>query len=223
MLRPVGAQSAEIRLGRGVYTVSEACRILGSPVTPRKVHYWLHTGLLGEPFRMEFRGRPTLLSFEQLIKIKTLQRLRGKLQFSLQQVRRGLDWILEQVVADDWAHLHFVRTGAGELAVVDEKGETFALHSRQRVLPNVIAELDAVLVEARESWDTGIVRVQDLKRIVSDAAVMGGAPVIAGTRIETAFIAHVAPESMGELVELFPHVDQDGLREALKFEGIKLA
>ena len=66
-------------LGEGVFTVSEVCRVLQPTMTPRKVHYWLDTGLLSEPVRWGGRGFPTLLNFRQLLQIRTVQRLRDEL------------------------------------------------------------------------------------------------------------------------------------------------
>ena len=65
---------------RALYSVAETVRILRPGMTPRKVHYWLHTGLLGDPVRSEVRGQPTLLTFDQLIKVAVLQRLRDDLR-----------------------------------------------------------------------------------------------------------------------------------------------
>ena len=45
-----------VALGQGIYTVPETCRILRPSMTPRKVHYWLDTELLGEPLRRGRRG-----------------------------------------------------------------------------------------------------------------------------------------------------------------------
>lgn len=217
-------ESPVVELGRGAYSVTEACRILRPSMTRRKVHHWLHTGLLGEPLRSERRGFPTLLTFEQLIKLRALQRLRDELGFSLQRVRRALSWLLDELVAQDWGELHFNRTGGGDIAVTDKWGNTYAVHTRQQVLPSVLQELGAFLAETRQAWETGVVNIVGFERIVSDAAVMGGAPVIAGTRIETAFVAHMHNAmELDELKRSFPHVKAVALREALEFEGISPA
>ena len=73
-------------LGEGVYTVAEISRIFQPTMTPRKVHYWLKKGIIGEPVCPGAPGRPTLLSFEQLLMVRTVQHLRDKLNFSLQKI-----------------------------------------------------------------------------------------------------------------------------------------
>ena len=79
-------RSGLVVLGEGVYTVAEISRIFQPTMTPRKVHYWLKKGIIGEPVRPGAPGRPTLLSFEQLLMVRTVQHLRDKLNFSLQKI-----------------------------------------------------------------------------------------------------------------------------------------
>lgn len=217
------ARGLRIALGQGVYSVNEVCRILRPKMTPRKVHYWLDTGLLGRPIRRGRAGMATLLSFEQLVKVRTLQRLRDDLGFSLQHVRKALAWLLASLFNDGWQELHFFRNGQGKIAVANGQ-DTFALGSGQGVLEEVLPELRGFLAEVRAQWEEGKIQILDYPRLVSDANVMGGSPVIAGTRIETAFVAHLASAvDLGQLQRLFPHVDKNALTEAARFEGVQLA
>ncbi len=204
-----------------MYTVTEACRILGPRLTPRRVHHWLHTGLLGDPVRREARGRPTLLSFDQLLKLMVLQRLRDELGFSLRRARAAIAWVLEQLVEEHWGELLFFRTGRGEIGVRDRSGHAFAIGG-QRVFEEAVADaLTEFLGEARKRWETGEIPIEGFPELVADASIMGGAPVIRGTRIETAFVAHVSRGAgPDEVIAMFPHVRPRALREALRFEGI---
>jgi uncharacterized protein (DUF433 family) len=190
-------------------------------MTPRKVHYWLHTGLLGELVRREVRGQSTLLSFEQLLKVAVLQRLRNDLDFSLQHVRAGLAWLLEELVDEDWGDLHFYRTGRGEIGVRDRAGRTYAVGGQFVIAETIPEALTDFVLSIRRQWETGVVPIRGFDLIVSDVDVMGGAPVIAGTRIETTFVAHVAHETgLDGLTTLFEHVPRKALAQALTFEGI---
>lgn len=192
-------------------------------MTPRKVHYWLDTGLLGNPIRWGRPGMATLLTFEQLLKVRTLQHLRDELDFSLQKVRRGLGWLLDSLFAESWEDLHFFRNGRGNIAATDGR-ETFALGSGQRVLEGAIPGLNEFLVATREDWEEGQVTIAGYPHLVSDAKIMGGSPVIVGSRIETAFIAHLAGEvSLADMRRLFPHVEAEALEQAARFEGVALA
>ncbi len=189
-------------------------------MTPRKVHHWLHTGLLGDPVHREVRGQPTLLTFDQLIKVAVLQRLRDDLNFSLQRVRRGLTWLLSALVDEEWTGLQFYRTGTGEMGVRDHRGNDYAIGG-QGVLDAMVLALTDYVQTIRQQWVSGVVPIRDFDLIVSDVDVMGGAPVIKGTRIETAFVAHVARGSdLDELAQLFEHVPRRALAQALDFEGI---
>ena len=45
--------------------------------------------------------------------------------------------------------------------------------------------------------------------------------MIKGTRVETAFISHIAQEiEPKEILQLYPYVDEEGLDQALRFEHI---
>jgi uncharacterized protein (DUF433 family) len=190
-------------------------------MTPRKVHYWLHTGLLGDPPRPEARGRATLLTFEQLLRVQVLQRLRDDLGFSLQRVREGLAWLLDQLTDTRWGELRFFRTGRGDIGVRDRAGQAFAIGGQGVLSGTLPGELTEFVREVREQWEAGVVRVAEHPHVVSDARVMGGSPIIRGTRIETAFVAHVARQAGFDDLELmFDHVPTNGLREALHFEGV---
>jgi len=116
-------------LQAGLYTVSQTCRVLRPSMTPRKVHYWLDTNLLGDPIRWGRPGVPTILSFEQVLKIRTLQHLRDTLRFTLQEVRKGLAWLLEALVHDQWHSLSFFRVGTGNIGVTDGE-QSFAVNGR---------------------------------------------------------------------------------------------
>jgi uncharacterized protein (DUF433 family) len=213
--------NVSLREVRALYSVSETVRILRPSMTPRKVHYWLHTGLLGEPVRREVRGQPTLLTFDQLIKVAVLQRLRNDLDFSLQRVRAGLTWLLNVLVDEDWADLHFYRTGTGEIGVRDHRGNAYAIGGQGVLVETVPEALTEFVQSIRQQWESGVVRIRDFDLIVSDVDVMGGAPVIDGTRIETTFVAHVAREAdLDGLALLFEHVPRAALIQALDFEGI---
>jgi uncharacterized protein (DUF433 family) len=221
----VDGVSPRALLGVGVYTVSEMCHILRPSITPRKVHYWLDKGMLGKAIRRGTRGTPTLLSFEQLLRIRTLQRLRDELRFSLRTSREALEWLLTTLVSDEWPDVHFFRAGDHEVGIAEANGETpFVIQTQQYVLPALVPGLDEFLQRSRKQWEQGFLEIEGYSRLISDPTVLAGSPVIESTRIETAFIANLATEeSMGELKQLFPDVEEEALRQAIDFEGVQLA
>jgi uncharacterized protein (DUF433 family) len=223
--QPVTNPTSLVALGQGIYTVPETCRILRPSMTPRKVHYWLDTKLLGEPLRKGSRGVSTLLSFEQVLKVRTLQRLRDDLGFSLQEVRRSLERLLEFLTGPgrDWHELSFIRSGAGHVAVALPDGDVLALRTGQVVMDEVLEDLREFMSEVREQWSSRRLHIEGFELLVSDAAVLGGSPTIKGTRIETAFVANLSQELMAnDIRALFPHVGEKALHQAAEFEGVGL-
>src|SRR3954453_4591178 len=99
-----------ISLGEGVYSVPEVCRVLAPTMTPRKVHYWLDTGLIhGAPVAAGTRGRPTLLTYRQLVEIRTVQYLRDKLKAPLPQVGTPLAFVLSSLFGAQPEEITFTR------------------------------------------------------------------------------------------------------------------
>ncbi len=216
-----------IALGEGVYTVSEVSRILRPTMTPRKVRYWLRKGILGAPVRPTRTGRPTLLTFEQLLKVRTVQHLRDDLHFSLQRVTLTVEelssWVFDRLFAREWYELHFYRSPLGAIAVTDGRHD-LEVGSGQLLMPDVLPALDDYLRKTREDWERRAIDIEDFPRLVSNAHILGGSPVIKGTRVETAFISHIAQELEPEdILGLYPYVDEEGLYQALEFERDPLA
>jgi uncharacterized protein (DUF433 family) len=223
--QPVTKDASLVALGQGIYTVPETCRILRPSMTRRKVLYWLDWGLLGEPLRRGSRGVSTLLTFEQVLRVRTLQRLRDDLNFSLQEVRRDLERLLEflTVVDSDWHEMSFIRSGAGDIAVVLPQGDVLALPAGQIVMDQMLEDLTDFLATVREQWSSRQLEIADFDLLVSDAGVLGGSPTIKGTRIETSFVANLSLElTPSEILAVFPHVDENAIDQAAAFEGVDL-
>jgi uncharacterized protein (DUF433 family) len=87
----------------------------------------------------------------------------------------------------------------------------------------VLRELSAFAAQVREEWTQRRIGIEGFSHLVSDAAVLGGSPIIDGTRIETAFVANLGVElTLGEIRDLFPHVAASVIEEAADFEGVVL-
>lgn len=216
-------RGALIELGEGVYTVPEIARILQPNMTEYKVRYWLEKGLLGEPLRWGSTGIPHLLSFEQLLRVRTIQDLREKLKFPLQKVTPVIEELSDVVFLNkDWHNLRFFPTPKGEIGVHD--GDlTYEVMTHQLMIPNaVLPELESIVREARKDWVQGEVGIKDYPRLVSNPRIVAGSPTIRGTRVETSFVAHLA-QSLGveRVLELYPHMDREAVLQAANFEGTK--
>jgi uncharacterized protein (DUF433 family) len=214
-----------IALGEGVYTVPEIARILQPSMSEGKLRYWLNEGLIGEPIRRGFRGRPHLLSFRQLLQARTVQHLRDALKFPLQKVRPVIGEISDLVFPPlfdetDGSEPQFIRTPEGEIGVFDGL-RTYELASGQSLISEaVIPELNTILHETKRDWGRGEASIEKFPRLVSNPGVVAGSPTIKGTRIETSFVAYLV-ESLGveRVIELYPHLHRDAILDATKFEG----
>jgi len=194
-------------------------------MTPRKVHYWLKKEIIGEPVRPGRPGKPTLLSFEQLLKIRTVQHLRDNLSFSLQKITPAIQtlstFVFQRLFDEEWYQLRFIRTPEGHIGVVDSMDRSIEVDTGQFVMPEALSELEAFLRRTREDWERREIRIEAFPHLVSNAGVIGGSPTIKGTRIETAFVAYLA-ENLGseELQELYPYVEKEALLDAIRFEDV---
>jgi uncharacterized protein (DUF433 family) len=149
------------------------------------------------------------------------------LHFSLQRVTASVEelsnWVFQRLFARQWYELHFYRSPRGAIAVTDGEHD-LEVGTGQFLMPDLLPELDAFLRKTREDWVRRAVDIEGYPRLVSNARVLGGAPVIKGTRVETAFISHIAREiEPKEILRLYPYVDEDGLYQALEFERHPLA
>lgn len=218
---------ALIALGEGIYTVPEVARILKPTMTEDKLRYWLNEGLIGEPVRRGFRGRPHLLSFQQLLQARTIQHFRDALGIPLQKVRPAIEEISGLVFPRLFnetgeSEPRFIRTPEGEIGVFDGE-KTYEVATRQLMISEaVIPELNNILHEARRDWERGEVPIKEFPRLVSNPGVVAGSPTIRGTRIETSFVAYLV-QGLGveRVLELYPHLDRDAILEATRFEGVE--
>ena len=222
-----GRRAGLVALGEGVYTIAEISRIFQPTMTPRKIRYWLKKDIIGNPVRQGRPGKPTLLSFEQLLKIRTVQHLRDNLSFSLQKITPAIKtlstFVFARLFDENWYQLRFIRTPEGRIGVIDSMDRSIEIDTGQFVMPQVLPELEAFLRRTREDWERREVAIEYFEHLVSNAGVIGGSPTIRGTRIETAFVAYLAEDlSFAELQDLYPYVNKEALLEAVRFEGVEM-
>lgn len=225
---PVVESPKLVRLGEGAYSVSSVCRVLQPGMTPRKVHYWLDTGLLSPAVIKGSRGTPTILSFRQMLEIRTVQHLREELRFSLGDVREAIRYVLERQFGADWTRVRLAR-GVGGGVVVAFGSDTVNIKTNHSVLEGVLPELSREMMATREAWEQRAFRIPSYPEVVSNARVQGGSPTVAGTRLETAFLASLVvadrydQESLRSIKRQFPRLSSEAIKDALEFEGVLAA
>lgn len=217
-----------IPLGQGVYTVAEVCRILAPTMTPRKVHYWLDTGLIhGTPVSPGSRGRPTLLTYRQLLEIRTVQYLRDHLRVRLEEVRGAFAWVLSNTFGTHPQEVRFTLISRGRLAAELPNGEAVDIRTGSGVIPMLTDHLNDNLREARQAWVDQRLLLRPC--VVADPRIVGGAPTLSGTRIETAFIAAFATdgqytdETIAHVMRTYPQLTRDAVTDAMDFERLTYA
>lgn len=198
-------------------------------MTSRKVHYWLDTDLLSEPVVHGHTGTPTLLSFRQLLEIRTLQHLRDNLNMSLQRAREAYRYVLDYLFADSWAELRFFRGVDDALVATIETGESIVVPGGQGVWETVLEDLNAFAQDTRNAWEERVLAIAGRRHIVSNAMVQVGSPTIRGTRIETSTVASFATQrefddlTVARISETYPQLQAVAILDALEFEGCTAA
>jgi uncharacterized protein (DUF433 family)/DNA-binding transcriptional MerR regulator len=183
---------ATLELGAGLYTFSEAARILrrvNCDVTSRQLHYWIAEGLVRPtPIRYgDGDGSESVLTFDDLIGLEIIRRVRSE-GASLQRVRQ-FDNALRRHYPDldnPFVYRIFFTDGASIWASVDDDAtaviELVGKRRGQYVWP------DAIKTFAKEiRWSEG----QPAKAVgwrlspwaEIDPDVQFGAPVVTGTRV----------------------------------------
>lgn len=224
-------QRALVPLGQGTYSVSEVCRILQPTMTSRKVHYWLDTGLLSpSPILRQRVGLLTLLSFRQLLEIRTAQYMRDDLRLSLPRVRTAFEWVLTSLFAPSVSEVKFERGPRGR-ALVSRSGDDaiIEINSGQLALRTDYADLNATLRGTKVAWEAKSFSIPMHPEVVANARVQGGAPTLLGTRIETSLLATFADagefndDTVSDVLASYGHLSKAAIIAAFEFEGMRRA
>jgi uncharacterized protein (DUF433 family)/DNA-binding transcriptional MerR regulator len=182
-----------MELGTGIYTVSEAARILGrgsASVTKRQVGYWLKSGLSPPSFE-SVHGKA--LSFHDLISLEIVRRFRAE-GVSLQRVR-WLERRLRELHPDrsrPLAYDTFYTDGASIWASESETNPDVPVEIVGRWLNHLVwAEgIRTFADEIRYETETtgAAVAWTPTEWVELDPLVQFGAPVVKDTRIPVATI-----------------------------------
>ena len=160
------APRALIQLGEGAYTVSEVCRILQPSMTPRKVHYWLNTGVLSDPIVDGRRGEPTLLTFQQLLETLT-QTMSDLVQLLPQSTWGSIFDVLSQDLKDLKREYSLHRSTTFDGLVQDDLPDEVSVDDD-------VYEVDppTPTMDKRARWmEVQLAKLEELHRDVNKAAI----------------------------------------------------
>jgi uncharacterized protein (DUF433 family)/DNA-binding transcriptional MerR regulator len=159
-----------------------------------------------------------LYSWADVVALRSIVYLRS--EKSLPRIRRAVD-TLRQLEADEWTHLasYTLISTARTIVVRTPKGQLLDISAQ----PGTVLE-EILMRDVLEPFETPAGRVVPaLKRprphITVDPTVLGGYPVLAGTRVPFDTIAALARDDLrpDEITAIYPSAGLDGIRDAMDF------
>jgi uncharacterized protein (DUF433 family) len=159
-----------------------------------------------------------LYSWADLVALRSIVYLRA--EKSLPRIRRAVA-TLRRLEADEWTHLSrytlirtprtiLVRTPSGQVLDVEEQPGT------------VVNEV--LMADVLEPFETRTGRAVPALRaprpgITVDPRILGGYPVLAGTRVPFDAVAALADEDLEprEITAIYPSADPEAIRDAVEF------
>ena len=181
------------------YTIEEAARYLH--VDYEKIHYWVMGDEGVAPLSTVFTRRPVLLSFKNLVECFVLESLRKSHGVSLQGVRKAIEQLRIARQSKFPLADYDLHTERGKLIYLDESGQQLTCltgSSGQMVFRDILMPF----LKRVERNERGIAKrlfpftrkehlksPTDAPRVVMiDPNVAFGMPVLANSRISTAFL-----------------------------------
>jgi uncharacterized protein (DUF433 family) len=159
-----------------------------------------------------------LYSWADVVALRSIVYVRS--EKSLPRIRRAVE-TLRQLEADDWTHLarYTLISTAKTILVRTPDGQLLDVGQR----PGTVLE-EVLMRDVLEPFETRTGRVVPaLKRprphITVDPTVLGGYPVLAGTRVPFDTIAALAREELEpeEITAIYPSARPEGIRDATDF------
>lgn len=196
------------------YTAERARRLTG--LTPRQVQYWDERGFIQPSLTArKGRGRRRLYSFRDLISLKVAADLRSK-SVSLQLIRKVNDHLRRLDYGDPLAELNFAVVG-GRLYFQEGSHWQESRHLGQIVAAYLIP-VGAIAANLEHQIQRDRARTRRPGVIERRRGVLGGKPVLAGTRITVQAVKNLLNDgaSIQEIRELYPDLAAKDIKAAAK-------
>lgn len=205
------------------FTLESVERLTG--VTQRQLKYWDDTEFFKPEYGYENRRIPysRLYSFQDVVALRVLKKLRSDHDISLQHLRR-VGEELRARTGDVWARtkLYVVQN---EVVFDDpETGQPRGVVSGQYIAPTIVLErvIGDVAEQAR-----GLLRrdPSTIGKVSRHRYIAHNAPVVEGTRIPTRAIKafHDEGYSIAAILKQYPTLTEADVRAALDYEGAAAA
>lgn len=200
------------------FTARTVSKLTGLSV--RQLHHWDRTSFFVPTHADPKRRRPQsrIYSFEDVVGLRTIATLREQgVSFSeLKKVRRFFTSHHNR----DWAERRFYVVGN---RVFFSEGEAVvAARPLGQVVEPRVLDIGAIERDMDRAVRNLAVRSEaQFGQVAEDRSVMGGAPVIAGTRISTATIDWLRRRGYSEedILEDFPRLTPEDVRAAIEYEA----
>jgi uncharacterized protein (DUF433 family) len=203
--------------GRGVYSPKVAARI--ARIRYQHFQAWAKANLLHPTFQIKW-GKKTenIYSYYDLLLIRLVKRLKDK-GFRTKVIKRALDTISTLSGGDPyaWTRATICIDANMIVAFLPEKPEWNPIAASKGPQKMEVVFFPELLEELRREL------VPDQFRFVEvDPRVLGGAPVVKGTRIPTALVYSMQQEGR-DPKEAYPDLTDDQIKDAKAYEEFLIA
>ena len=188
--------------------------------TVRQLAYWRKSTRSSEPLLIPEgkRSGRYLYSWADVVALRSIVYLRQ--EKSLPRIRRAVG-MLRQLEAGEWTHLSTYRLISTESTIVVKTPSGQLLDLEQQ--PGTVLEevlMGDVLAPFETSSGRSVPALERPRpRITVNPAILGGYPVIAGTRVPFDVVAHLAEDDLApaEITAIYPSVDPEAIGDATDF------
>lgn len=199
------------------FTTDMVTRLTG--LTVRQLHSWDRTGFFVPCFADPRRRRPhsRVYSFADIVGLRTIARLREH-GVSFPDLKRVREFFASGT-NKDWGSRRFYVVGR-RVFFTHEDAVLAAKPLGQRVDRNIL-DLESIVSDLTEDVRQLTKRGPDeIGAITTDRLIMGGVPIIAGTRIPTATVDWFVRNGYGidAIVREFPRLEDRDIAAAIDWE-----
>lgn len=188
--------------------------------TVRQLAYWRRRTKSSEPLLIPQgrRGGRYLYSWADVVALRSIVYLRQ--EKSLPRIRRAVGR-LRRLEAEEWTHLSAYRLISTESTIVVKTptGQLLDLEQQPGTVLNEVLMSDVLASFTTSSGRSVPALKRPRPRITVDPAVLGGYPVIAGTRVPFDVVAQLAEDDLepAEITAIYPSVDPEAIDDATGF------
>ncbi len=188
--------------------------------TVRQLAYWRKQTASAMPLLVPAgkRGGRYLYSWGDVVALRTIVYLRQ--EKSLPRIRRAVE-ALRRLEAEEWTHLgaYSLISTESTIVVKTPSGQLLDLEQQPGTVLDEVLMRDVLEPFATSSGRNVPALKQPRPRIAVDPAVLGGYPVIAGTRVPFDVVARLAQDDLepAEITAIYPSVDLEAIDDATEF------